>query len=433
MSQITVVPTGDTIVTRRYVEYPDGPFQDLMKIIRGADVAFTNLEIPLSGFEGAPADLFAISADPAIAHDLREMGFDIVSYANNHALNYGERGLFTTLQALRDAGLPFAGAGNNLHEARRPAYAEVPAGRVGLVAATSTFYSGENATHRERDSLGRPGVNPIRHEATYVVDKPAIKELDRVGKMTKLGGRRKGLFRRKIMEDAFPAEAVQEFAGLRFTAGPDAGRVASSPDIEDADEILKWVREARALSDVALVSLHCHEAGVESPDKITPPEFLVTFARACVDAGADMVIGHGPHRQLGMEMYKGKPIFWSLGDFIWQVEYMTSKLGDKYMTSEMRDWTPHEYHSRFVREQEIRDDRDQWDLVLPECTYEDHTLKRIGLVPATLGWRQPLPLRGTPRLATGAEAAWVLEKFAERSRTFGTKIEIAGDTATVVI
>jgi poly-gamma-glutamate synthesis protein (capsule biosynthesis protein) len=430
---MTVVGSGDTIIARRIVPPHEGPERDLIRLIGSADVAFTNLEIPLSGFLGRKGDWFVMSADPAIAGDLRQVGFDLVSFANNHALNYGEEGMSLTLQALAEAGIGVAGAGANLHEARRPAYVDVPAGRAALLAATSTFLPGEQATHSTRDQAGRGGLNPLRHEATYVVDEQALAELQRIGRITRLGGRRAGLLRRPIVDPARrpPVPEAYEFSGSRFGAGPDPGRVISRLDAEDLTEILRWVNEARQYADVVLVSIHSHEAGVETADKTTPPEFIVDFAHACIDAGADAIFGHGPHRLMGLDIYRGKPIFYSLGNLFWQVEYVMSLLGENYVGPDMRDLTPYEFHSRFIREQQIRDDQAQWDTVVPECVFDDHVLRKITLHPVTLGWREPLPRRGTPRMATGDDAARILRSFAALSAGFGTTVEVDGDRALV--
>src|SRR5205823_6126388 len=80
---------------------------------------------------------------------------------------------------------------------------------------------------------------------------------------------------------------------------------------------LKWIKEARRQAEWVLVSAHCHENGFGREE---PPQFLQTFARACIDGGADAFIGHGPHYIKGVEVYRGKPILYSIGNFILQNE-----------------------------------------------------------------------------------------------------------------
>jgi poly-gamma-glutamate synthesis protein (capsule biosynthesis protein) len=429
---ITIVATGDSIMSRRFVPYPDRPFSELIRIIRDADVAFTNVEIVLNSHAGVKDPWLAVAADAAIAGDIREMGFDLVSLANNHSMGFGIPGMLQTLSGLRSAGLAVAGAGRNLHEARRPAYAEVPAGRVALVAASSTFFSGEQATHQERHQSGRPGISPLRHEATYILDDRALEELARIKRIARLGGGRHGIVRRATQDEAGTVgdPLVLEFLGQRFVAGVDPGRVSSTLDAEDFVDITKWVREARHYADVVLVSLHCHEVGVESADYATPPDFLTAFAHGCIEAGADAFIGHGPHRLMGLEIYRGKPIFYSLANLFWQQEYVMQLPGENYLSPEMRDWTPHDWWSRNARQREIRSDQEMWDSIVPECVFDGHELRAIRLHPLTLGWGLPLPQRGTPRLA-GDDGPRVLRHFAELSSRFGTRIDLKGSVGEV--
>ena len=75
---------------------------------------------------------------------------------------------------------------------------------------------------------------------------------------------------------------------------------------DDVEANLKWVRDARRMADWVLVSFHNHGAS-PSPDE--PSEHAKLLARACIEAGADVFIGHGPHRDRGIEIYQGKPIW----------------------------------------------------------------------------------------------------------------------------
>ena len=92
------------------------------------------------------------------------------------------------------------------------------------------------------------------------------------------------------------------------------------------------VRSAAGLADYTIVTIHAHEGG---RDRLLPADFLVTFARAMVDAGADMFVGHGPHVLRGIEIYKGKPILYSLGDFIFQNETLMRLPSENYETYDL--------------------------------------------------------------------------------------------------
>ena len=87
------------------------------------------------------------------------------------------------------------------------------------------------------------------------------------------------------------------------------------------------VRSAASLADIVIVSLHCHESGA---NRSVPADFIPIFASAVVDAGADVFVGHGPHVLRGIEIYKGKPIFYSLSNFIFQNETLLRMPADSY-------------------------------------------------------------------------------------------------------
>ncbi len=293
---MTLVATGDSIAARRLVIPEDPAARALFDLVRGADVAFTNLEIVLSDRIGPPSDQMNLSADAEVAHDLRGLGFDIVGIANNHTWNYGPVGIRRTVAALRHAGLAHAGAGRNLHEARRPAFFETPKGRVALVAAASTFAAGQQATDQRADAPGRPGLNPQRYQTTYVVDPPAMEHLRRVAERTGLDKAR-----RRMIERGTAAESKRDelsMLGATFREGADFA-VTSVPHAGDLAENLRWIRDARRFADLVLVSMHCHEVEGE---KGMPPRFLIEFARACIEAGAAASIGRGPRALRGPEI-----------------------------------------------------------------------------------------------------------------------------------
>ncbi len=426
---LTIVATGDSIAARRLVVPEDPAAQEVFALVHDADVAFTNVEIVLNDLIGPPSDQMNLSADAEVACDVRALGFDIVGIANNHTWNYGPVGIRRTLAALRHAGLAHAGAGLNLHEARRPAFVETPKGRVALVAAASTFATGQQATDQRADARGRPGLNPQRFETTYLVDAPAMAQLRRVAEGTGLDRARRRMVERGTASESGSNE-LSAF-GATFRVASDIG-VTSVPHADDLAQNVRWIEDARRFADVVLVSMHCHE--VEG-DKGMPPKFLVDFAHACLDAGADIFIGHGPHALRGLEIYEGKPIFYSLGNFFYQAEYATQLPGDNYIRREMRDMTMAEFHDHFTAKDTKGPpaERTNWESVLPLCTVEAGRVRRIELRPLTLGFGSPLPRRGAPRVASGKLAAEILTSFSDLSAPFGTRLQISGDRATVAL
>ncbi len=431
-SRLRVTATGDALCTRRLNAHKDEPYLKLIELIRSCDLAFTNLEVVLSSFRGSPvveSGGFHLSTDPAIARDLMWMGFNCTAFANNHTYNYGEEGILLTLEALRALEFPCAGAGRNLAEARMPAYIETDPARVGLVACCSTFAPGQRAGEQRPDLQGRPGLNPLRYKTTYLVDEEAMATIKRIAEGTGVEAERQlrlklGFAKPPKDPDEFP------FQGLTFKVGPEMG-VRTEPNETDLREICRWVEEVKRQADFCLVSVHAHESHGE---RWRPAAFLETFARACVDAGADMVVGHGPHVLRGLELYRGKPIFYSVGNFIFYNEYTQRLAAEDYESQEadMR-LTPGELHDvRCAKgEKGFPSDPLYWETVLPIVEFEGRTLAGIDLYPVTLGFGLPRPKRGRPVLASGEQARKTLDWFAELSGAYGTEIAVDGEQARV--
>jgi poly-gamma-glutamate capsule biosynthesis protein CapA/YwtB (metallophosphatase superfamily) len=119
-----------------------------------------------------------------------------------------------------------------------------------------------------------------------------------------------------------------------------------------------------------VVSLHAHE---QLGAKDVPAEFTGSFARAMIDAGADLVVGHGPHLLRGLELYKGKPIFYSLGNFIGQNELVAKIPADGYERFRAApDLTPGQvYQKRTQGDQAgFPADRRYWESIVPTLSYE---------------------------------------------------------------
>jgi len=239
-AEVTLVAVGDMMLSRavatrmhRYgYEYP---FASTTDFIRSADIAFGNLETPITpGPEVLPFEM-SFRADPESAAALRDAGFDVLSLANNHTPNFGEMGLQDTLRYLDEAGIVHAGAGTDF-EANQARFIEARGVRFAFLA-----YNDDD-------------VVPASYEATDTRVGTAFMHIER-------------------MQHA--------------------------------------VQEANSIADIVIVSMH---AGDEYEP--LPNDSQVAFAHAAIDAGAEMVIGHHPHVVQTMEIYKGKHIFYSLGNFV---------------------------------------------------------------------------------------------------------------------
>ena len=342
MAQFTLAAAGDAILTRRLSAADDGRLDSLVERLRAADASVVNLEVLLHDYEGYPAAESGgtyIRAPPWVADELSWAGFDLFAAATNHTGDFGRGGMEATMRTLETRDLPYAGLGRTLSEARAPAYVDTPGGRVALVAACSTVTGGSAAGEQRPDMRGRPGLSPLSLSAEYVVPEETY---DRLGDLS--GALGMEAFKRRRAEAGFPVPGGDEEgegltllnAGrgdrLRFVPGDDY-RVDLSPSEADREAVLARVRAAARQADWVVASLHAHEGGgVERNDRSVAP-FVESFARDCVDAGADAFVGHGPHLLRGMEVYAGAPVFYSLGNFAMQNETVTrlpAELYDRY-------------------------------------------------------------------------------------------------------
>jgi poly-gamma-glutamate synthesis protein (capsule biosynthesis protein) len=202
-------------------------------------------------------------------------------------------------------------------------------------------------------------------------------------------------------------------------------------DDDDLTALAAWVRDARLRAAWVVVSLHAHE---QAAAEEVPAAFIPAFARRMIDEGADIVVGHGPHRLRGMEIYRGKPIFYSLGNFIDQHDLIYKHPADAYQRFGVDPTLTHGmlgYTRDAGGTQGFSANPAYWQTVVPVCSFDGNQLTGIKLMPVALGYGQPWHARGIPRLAAGNEATTILSDFARLSAPFGVRITIEGDQGRV--
>ncbi len=435
---ITLALTGDSMLSRRLAIFKEERYLRLCRLLRDADVAFTNLESTVHAHgEGTPAISVGtyMTTEPELLEDLKWMGINLVSAANNHAFDWTEEGVMLTVRYLDAAGLAHAGTGGNLREATRPAYLDTPKGRVALIAANSMFDPPFRATHQRVDVCGKPGMNVVGFEKSYVVDRQTFEELRRAGAGLGFDAERQrqrnfGFF--SASEVGGSTETAYAFLGSRFVLG-DGFRVHTAVNEHDAAENLRQVREARRQADWVIFSMHYHEMGGKALYTATrrteleePPEFVVDFAHRCIDEGVDVFVGHGPHVALGLEIYKGKPVFYSLGDFILQnetVQVFPSHAYDRFRLDPMS--TPADFLDTRSDQNRKAHPGDPlfWEAFVPVCRFGGGALKEIQLYPVDAGHGRPRAQRGRPLLADDEISHKILARLARISEHHGTRIE----------
>lgn len=430
MTRLTVALSGDCMATRGALITADPAAAGLHDLLRAADFAFTNLEVVPVGGQGHPVHNAAggggLIAEPGVVDDVMAMGFSVVGCANNHALDMGVEGLLRTVELLRAKGIPFAGIGADLTAARRPVYVDRPGGSLALISCTSTFLPGQEAAVPSPDVPGRPGVSPLRHSATMRVTSEQMEVLRDIDGETGLRARRTEARTLLGFDPAMPSSDRLNLFGTRFEAADRPG-FTTACDPGDLDDISRWVAEARRRADLVMVSVHSHEPG---PTPEEPGEFLREFAHRAIDEGADIVVGHGPHHLRGVELYRRKPIFYSLGNIVSQIELADRVPAEDYARSTQGEQrTPGRYfdelsaHGRRL----FAPHRRYWQSLVPVLTFDDGVLVGARLHPVDLGFGRPVHRRGRPRLADPADAKEILTGFARLSEPYGATVT-AGET-----
>jgi poly-gamma-glutamate capsule biosynthesis protein CapA/YwtB (metallophosphatase superfamily) len=420
--------TGDSIITRKLSVYGEPAFTRIIDLVRGADVAFTNLEMLFHDYEPYAMNESGgtyMRAEPALVKELVWAGFDMVSRANNHAGDYGVLGMNLTTKYVAEAGLVQAGVGQSLAEAREARFLETPKGRVALISVASTFTDHSRAGTTRGDMPARPGLNPLRYTTITTVTPERMATLRDMA--NEISGRPRETSPRPVaIGDTFT------FFGRRFTAGAQPG-VRTEPNAEDLKEIAAVVRSASGLADYTIVTIHSHESG---RDRTLPADFLITFARAMVDAGADLFVGHGPHVLRGIELYKGKPIFYSLGDFIFENETLLRLPADNYETyalgsgAHVNDFNDARYdHDKSG----FPADRLIWEAVVAAPKFRGDQLVELALHPITLGFGKARSVRGRPQFAEGELGQKILGDVVKLSDAMGTKITVRNGIGYVTL
>ncbi len=334
--------TGD--INLMNVEEPRAPFARAAGVLKGADARFANLECCFY----APPGERSVSdegfyAAPAAGEALKLAGFDAIGNANN--VNYGAEAIRSSVSRLRDLGIPNTGAGINREAAYAPVIVERKGVRVGFLQRTSVYWP----TNHEAGEHS-PGVAVIRGHTAYQV--PAHKTRAEIPPMNRPG----------------VPPIILTWA--------------------DRDHLARFredIAALRAQTDVVVCSNHwgLHKEVLD---------YMTEIAHAAIDAGADVVIGHGPHYSLPVEIYKGKPVFYGLGSFSFHTGHGGLKHGD-------------------------------WVGMLASVALDGRAVRR-----AAFRFVRHNDANETVLIAPKDEPA-TLAEIVKRSSRFGTKIVIEGDEA----
>ena len=372
---ITITLTGQAMIRSDIRETAPAAVPVIKGLLKG-DVVFTNFEAAVAEKGETVHEGRGFLTPPDALDALKSFGFNLLALSDNHAFDLRVTGIQNTIREADSRKLVHAGTGNTLAEASAPGYLQTPKGKIALIASASGLIApGGSAT------ADRPGVNELRIEA----------------------GEKEN-------------EATVDLPGAP----------ANTPNPEDSQRILQSIRDARKQADLVIVYQHNHVFGNHSfatiftegmQERLAPNDWLKKWTHAEVDAGADIIVMHGAPLLHGVEIYHGRPIFYDLGNFIYNLPPTIA-----YIHEPMN-----------------------WESAVAYVQFQGKNLQSISLRPIVMNYvgegqpdmhndyadNQFLHTRGLPSPATGARAGYILERLAEFSKPFGTKLEIKGETAGI--
>ena len=260
----SILLMGDNNIQLR--DKPEEAFKFVIPTLDEATFRFLNLE---GAFAGASKD----PRVPDIPHKnwqhsekdqvaaLTAAGIDAVGVANN--VTYPWQALMLSLEVLKEAGIPYAGGGEDMEAAHKPVILERDGLKVGFMQYAATVFPYNHAA-----SETQPGIAEIKVYTAY----KAPRNLDKPGQ---------------------PPIVVTWL------------------DEKSKERMIDDIRHLSAQADIVIVSFHW---GVSNTTEII--SYQSDIGKAVIDAGADVVFGHGPHKYQKIEIYQGKPIFYSLAQFV---------------------------------------------------------------------------------------------------------------------
>lgn len=414
--------TGDSFITQRFPRN-ESHLKEIQEFLQPFDVKFTNFEVTVHDFNQPPSATSGgtwAAARPFVLKELEWLGFNMLACANNHSLDWLHGGLISTIDCLEKEDWVFAGIGRNLAEASQPKYLETKDGRVAFISVTSSFEPWHRAGEQRPDVPGRPGVNPLGYKKVHRVSKEKVAVLQEIDACTEVNS-----IRNLNVKEGFWKETNGSylFGGLHFEEGEPGTFTYMDPS--DAGRIKKGIHEASRQADLVFVSLHAHE--MKGDQKNRPADFIREFSKFCIDEGAHGVIGHGPHILRGIEIYQNRPIFYSLGDFIFQndtVERQPAEFYDLYQLH--HGHTPADGFD--ARSQNgtrgLAADPKVFESVIATFEIENGSLSTIELIPISLGFEKSRAGKGRPQFADHEHGMRILGELKELSSEFGTTITI---------
>jgi poly-gamma-glutamate synthesis protein (capsule biosynthesis protein) len=372
-NKISVYAVGDVGMSR---EDAVSGFKHILPVLHEPDIMFGQLEACLSQNGTPPLTAAGVHRSSAnFAESVKMAGFDVMSFASNHCMHFGADGLLDTIRVAKEIGVELAGVGKDIAEARKPVIREVKGTKIAFLAYCSVLPPGYWATEN------KPGCAPLRANTYY---EPEVQN-----------------------QPGSPAAVVT--MALK----------------EDKQAMIADIRKTRELADVVVVSIHWGIPFMEA--KID--DYQRELGHAAIDAGADIILGHHAHILRGAEVYKGKVIFYCLGNF----------LQDASLTKTWPDIPPK--WRKIERIYGYKIDR-EWGKTYPFPTDSRMTIigkfvvankkiESVSIKPTYIN-RDNQPQLLKPSEQTFGEVVKYMEKIS-RSQKLDVQFKVEGDEAVIVV
>jgi poly-gamma-glutamate synthesis protein (capsule biosynthesis protein) len=370
--------------------------------LASGDVTFGNFEtngFDLERFPGyrqySPVVGVSLLASPNAIGEIAEMGFNLVSFSNNHTFDWGVEGLRATGEALRGANIAYAGVGDSMTDARSAKSLQVGGASISLIAVTTAYPAAAVAADGHGPVRARPGLSALPLSDVVYANR------EKFASLQLLSGQNANEIR---------------FMGRRYRLDPSQSEpfvTRYEMDEEALRDIVAAVRVSANRDNLTVFSIHTHE--VEG-DASIPPQFERELARVVIDAGADLFIAHGPHRLRGIEIYKDKPIFYSLANFA--VMLPPSELNPVPMEIEPGSvfTTPSFLESMVATNH-----------------YRNGKLAEIRLHPFRMSQTNEPNTHAIPQDVAVEAANSILERVKSMSEEFGTELTITNGTGVIAL
>ncbi|TIV58629.1 CapA family protein [Mesorhizobium sp.] len=399
LSPFTLVLTGQSLIHHDVRHVSDQSFAAIKELIQKADVSFTNFEGTIFGRHGGwPLKGAYFGCSPAVVLDsLKDMGFNALALSNNHAFDLGPSGVLSTLEEVGGRDFLHAGIGVDRSDARKAGMKQFGERKVALISMDAG--PGPDIMYADNASgtrPARPGVNKLDVSRVFEVDDEKFATLRSIQETFVSNPMERGNYAQPDDPRELSSSDEIDFYGTIFRRSPENRRRIILHE-QSLQGQLATIRKAASEGAFVIAYLHHHHW---EPDWREVPAWVQTFARSCVDAGANAFASHGAPVLQPIEIYRGAPIFYGLGNFLF------------HLPEGEDEWVSH----------------DIWKSIVATCAFDgDNRLKSIDLHPIVIGGESQLNAnnyhkRLVPVLAPKELSYSMLDELSRRSQKYGTTI-----------